>query len=47
MNSQNRGDVLTCCYFTRNNKLIVVQSFDIKDRIQEIEEYIQNFLMMI
>ena len=43
MNSQKRGDVLTCCYFAYDNKLIVVQSFDIKDGIQEIEEYYSKF----
>ena len=43
MNSQKRGDVLTCCYFTHNNKLIVVQSFDIENEIQEIEEYYSKF----
>ena len=43
MKSQKRGDVLTCCYFAYDNKLIVVQSFDIENEIQEIEEYYSKF----
>jgi hypothetical protein len=31
--------ILTCCYETYNNNLIVVQSFDIENNITEIEEY--------
>ena len=43
MNSEQRGDVLTCAYFAYDNRLIVVQSFDIENDIQEIEEYYSKF----
>ena len=43
MNSDKKGDVLTCAYFAYDNKLIVVQSFDIENGIQEIEEYYSKF----
>ena len=39
MKSEKRGNVLTCCYNSFNNDLIVVQSFDINNNITEIEEY--------
>ena len=39
MNSEKKGNVLTCCYSTFNNDLIVVQSFDINNNLEEIEEY--------
>ena len=32
-------DVLTCCYQSNINKLIVVQSFDIENNLEEFEEY--------
>ena len=39
IDSQNKGSVLSCCFQTFNNHLIVIQSFDIEQNLSEIEEY--------
>ena len=51
IDSQNKGSVLTCCFQTYENDLIVIQSFDIEHNLSEIEEYysklpIDNINMM-
>ena len=51
LDSQNKGNVLTCCFQTYENDLIVIQSFDIEHNLSEIEEYysklpIDNINMM-
>ena len=39
MDSSEKGNVLTCCFETYENHLIVIQSFDIDNNLAEIEEY--------
>ena len=40
MNSEEKGDALTCCFQSNDNDLIIVQSFDINNNnLKEIEEY--------
>ena len=39
MDTETNGKVLTCCFQTFDNDLIIVQSFDIENDLAEIEEY--------
>ena len=39
INSDTKGNVLTCCFQTYLNNLIVINSFDIEKNLTEIEEY--------
>ena len=39
LDTEKYGKVLTCCFQTFDNDLIVVQSFDVENDLAEIEEY--------